>query len=216
MADPPVMSSAAAGDVSRGAAEILLPAEDSVSVASPANERVPTWKAGKVVWPRGDTGTFVVPEAAGVWAPVGGSVVVVGAASRDAAWRAVARRSDQVEVRVGDYVAADRLDGFGAVLTVDAKGSGKGGVVKVGVDFTGFRRARVAMWSLGCGLLGSAGAPLMPRWGSVRLTVELALGVVPYRVSAAGIRSLNVTAKAFRAGFHMVTHRACPRPLGSS
>lgn len=41
-------------------------------------------------------------------------------------------------------------------------------------------------------------------------------GFVPYRFSAAGIRVSNVTAKAFRAGFHLVTHRAWPRPLGSS
>ncbi len=36
-----------------------------------------------------------------------------------------------------------------------------------------------------------------------------------YRFSAAGIRSAKVTAKAFRAGFHRVTHRDCPVPLGS-
>ncbi len=30
-----------------------------------------------------------------------------------------------------------------------------------------------------------------------------------YRFSAAGIRSAKVTAKAFRAGFQRVTHRAC-------
>ncbi len=29
------------------------------------------------------------------------------------------------------------------------------------------------------------------------------------------MRSAKVMAKAFKAGFHLVTHRACPRPLGS-
>ena len=36
-----------------------------------------------------------------------------------------------------------------------------------------------------------------------------------YRVSAAGMRSAKMTANAFSAGFHRVTHRACPVPLGS-
>lgn len=36
------------------------------------------------------------------------------------------------------------------------------------------------------------------------------------RFSAAGMRSAKVTAKALSAGFHLMVHRACPVPLGSS
>lgn len=40
-------------------------------------------------------------------------------------------------------------------------------------------------------------------------------GFCVYKVSAAGIRSANVIAKALRAGFHLIVHRASPVPLGS-
>ena len=42
------------------------------------------------------------------------------------------------------------------------------------------------------------------------------LAFICLRLSAAGMRSSKVTAKALRAGFQRVIHRACPRPLGSS
>ena len=37
-----------------------------------------------------------------------------------------------------------------------------------------------------------------------------------YRFSAAGMRSAKVTANALSAGFHLVVHRACSVPLGST